>query len=102
MNQSIARQRPVTVLCMPRMSHESVATWYERAIVADSLAAETLRQMNDSPIPFNSHARSAVIQRADNAETDLSAARTAYTKQFGTGAARNAAAAPSAPARTRM
>ena len=71
---------------MPRMPHESIAMWYERAIVDHSLAADALRQMNESAVPFNINAINAITLRADNAEKDLSAALKAYTAQRGAGA----------------
>lgn len=68
---------------MPRMPDESVPMWYERAIVADSLAADELRRMSESAVPFNDRAVDAITRRAHNAKNDLSAALKAYTDQRG-------------------
>lgn len=68
---------------MPRIPNESVAGWYERAIVADSLAADELQRMKDSAVPFNDHATEAITRRARNAEKDLAAALKAYTDHRG-------------------
>jgi len=78
------------IIRMPRMRDESAASWYERAIVADSVAADELQRMSESALPFNEHATEAITRRARNAEKDLAAALKAYTDQRGTdGGSRN-------------
>jgi hypothetical protein len=71
---------------MPRTPNETVASWYERAIVADSLAADELQRMKESTVPFNDLATEAITRRARNAEKELAAALKAYTGQHGSDA----------------
>jgi hypothetical protein len=73
----------ISIVGMPRIPNESIAAWYERAIVADSLAADELQRMKESAVPFNDHATEAITRRARNAEKDLAAALKAYTDQRG-------------------
>lgn len=65
---------------MSRKQNESSKGWYERTIVAFSLATDRLVEMQDSPVVFNRQARATVIRRSDDARSDLLAARDEYTK----------------------
>jgi len=64
-----------------RRDRESISGWFERAIVANSVAAEQLEQMQSGATEFNAQARKAVNQRAENAAGDLAEALAAYNTQ---------------------
>jgi len=64
-----------------RRDSESISDWFERAIVANSVAAEQLQQMQSGDTEFNAQARKVINQRAENAAEDLAEALAAYTKQ---------------------
>jgi len=64
-----------------RRDRESISDWFERAIVANSVAAEQLQQMQSSDTEFNAQARQVINQRAENAAGDLAEALAAYNKQ---------------------
>ncbi len=66
---------------MGRRDRESISDWFERAIVANSVAAEQLQQMQSSDTEFNAQARQVINQRAENAAGDLAEALAAYNKQ---------------------
>ena len=57
--------------------------WYERAIVDNSIAADELRRMVDSSVPYNHHASRSIVQRATAAQHNLTAAHGAYTRERG-------------------
>lgn len=63
---------------MPLLQNETAAQWYERAIVANSIAVDRFAMMFDSTTPYNATARLTVQRHADRARADLSAARTAF------------------------
>ena len=63
---------------MGRRDREWISDWFERAIVANSVAAEQLEQMQSGDTEF---ARKAVNQRAEDAAGDLAEALAAYNKQ---------------------
>ncbi len=56
---------------MGRRDSESISDWFERAIVANSVAAEQLQQMQSGDTEFNAQARKVINQRAENAAEDL-------------------------------
>jgi len=60
---------------------ESVSCWFERAIVAHSVAAEQLQQMQSGDTESNAQARKAINQRVESAAADLAEALAAYNKQ---------------------
>jgi len=64
-----------------RRDSESISDWFERAIVANSVAAEQLEQMQSGDTEFNAQARKVINQRAENAAEDLAEALAAYNKQ---------------------
>jgi len=64
-----------------RRDSESISDWFERAIVANSVAAEQLQQMQSGDTEFNAQARTVINQRAENAAEDLAEALAAYNKQ---------------------
>ena len=64
-----------------RRDRESISDWFERVIVAHSVAAEQLQQMKTGDTEFNVQARKAVNQRAEDAAGDLAEALAAYNKQ---------------------
>jgi len=64
-----------------RRDSESISDWFERAIVANSVAAEQLQQMQSGDTEFNAQARKVINQRAENAAEDLAEALAAYNKQ---------------------
>lgn len=66
---------------MGRRDSESISDWFERAIVANSVAAEQLQQMQSGDTEFNAQARKVINQRAENAAEDLAEALAAYNKQ---------------------
>ncbi len=66
---------------MGRRSGESIGTWYERAIVANSIAADDLHEMGSGDIEFNPTARKAITRRADDAARELGDALAAYLEQ---------------------
>ncbi len=74
---------------MPLFQNETAAQWYERAIVANSIAVDRLAVMSDSMIPYNAAARLTVHKYADHARADLLAARTAFLAGRGTTAERS-------------
>lgn len=63
---------------MPLLQNETAAQWYERAIVANSIAVDQLAMMSDSTTPYNPAAKLTVQRHADHARADLLAARTAF------------------------
>ncbi len=64
-----------------RRDRESISDWFERAIVAHSVAAEQLQQMQSGDTESNAQARKTINQRAENAAADLTDALAAYNKQ---------------------
>ncbi len=66
---------------MGRRGSESISDWFERAIVANSVAAEQLQQMQSGDTEFNAQAQKVINQRAENAAADLAEALAAYNKQ---------------------
>lgn len=58
-----------------------MADWYERAIVADRLAADELEAMDGNAVIYNAQARSVINHNAAVALGDLHAAREAYTRE---------------------
>ena len=62
---------------MSRRPGESAAQWYERAIVANSVASGQLEDFSDGP-GANPAAHRAFEQRAKDAAEDLAAALEAY------------------------
>ena len=66
---------------MPHKPGESRTAWFERAIVADSVAAAELEVMSSSAVAYNIQARAAIHREAVMAREDLRAARDAYTRE---------------------
>lgn len=62
---------------MTRRPDESAAVWYERAIVARSMAAAHLDELDDR-VDVTAVARDAITKRAAEAAADLDAAMIAY------------------------
>ncbi len=62
---------------MSRRPGESAAQWYERAIVANSVASGQLEDFTDGP-GTNPAARRAFEQRAEDAAADLALALEAF------------------------
>ena len=72
---------------MSRRPGESAAQWYERAIVANSVASGQLEDFTDGP-GTNPAARRAFEQRAADAAADLESALEAFmTERRATGEA---------------
>ena len=55
--------------------------WYERAIVVNSIAADEVRRMVDSALPYNDRAGRAITARAAAAQYDLAEAHAAYARE---------------------
>lgn len=66
-----------TILLMPQHPGESTSRWFERAIVANSRAADDEDRMKESSVDFNQAAQASISQRAADAHDDLVAARRA-------------------------
>lgn len=62
--------------------------WFERAIVANSRAADEEDRMDESSVDFNQPAQTSISQRAADAHNELGAARQALGEERAT-AARN-------------
>ncbi len=67
---------------MSRRPNETVAQWYERAIVANSVASSQLEEFKDGP-GANPAAQRAFSERAAAAAADLAAALEAYLAERG-------------------
>ena len=66
---------------MPHKPGETRTAWFERAIVADSVAAAELDAMSNSSVAYNIQAKAAIYKEAVMAREDLRAARDAYTRE---------------------
>lgn len=74
---------------MTRLPSETVHQWYERTIIADTLAADQLESMLKAGVTYNHAARDTIRYRALDATTEMRVARAALiadrkTTTFGT------------------